>query len=87
MRVKYIDKNKTIYSQQVHPNSDVVISDGGNANSAKQLIALVVKAKVATTQACYTCDEHVTSTARPKRDGCDKCLVGRLIEAVKEVEK
>lgn len=86
MRVKYIDKSKTIYSQAVHPDSDVVISEGGKAYSARQLIKLVQQAKCATTEACYTCDQHVTITARPKSLGCDKCLVGRLIKVIREVE-
>ena len=86
MRVKYIDKNKTIYNQAVHPDSDVVISDGGNAYSARQLIKLVMTAKVSTAESCVMCDNHVQSWARPKSQGCDKCLVGRLIEAIKEVE-
>jgi hypothetical protein len=87
MRISYIDKNKTIYNQQVHKDSDVLLTEQGKAYSARQLIGLVIAAKVATTEACVMCDTHVTATARPKRDGCEKCLVGRLIEAVREVEK
>jgi hypothetical protein len=87
MKISYIDKNKTIYNQQTAANSAVTVTDGGKRYDVGKLIALVMQAKCGTTQACYLCDEHVVSTARPKRDGCEKCLVGRLIEAVREVEK
>lgn len=44
---------------------------------------IIDKAKCATVEACVMCQCHVPKSARPKKDGCGKCHIGKLIEAIK----
>lgn len=46
------------------------------------MVTLIDQAKYATTEACVMCDNHCPKDRQPRKDGCENCHVGKLIEMV-----
>lgn len=45
-------------------------------------MTLTAQIKLACTEACVMCDTHCPPDRLPRRDGCKKCHVGKLIEMI-----
>lgn len=48
-----------------------------------RLTGIMLQARYATTEACVMCDK-LPHHEHPKRTGCDKCHVGKLLKMLKE---
>ena len=56
-------------------------------HEGEEMKKLIEQAKYACCEACVVCDNHCPKDRLPRKNGCDKCHVGKLIEMIKEIER